>query len=605
MNKNKKTCLSRRGFIKNLGRGAALAAVAPLPDPFSAQNQPASELYHISTIPDSPFIYEDLSPNTHAGIESLLYLMGARGLKFYRADMSTPLSGRKGLINRDDVVLIKVNAQWKYRGCTNSDLVRGLIQRILEHPDGFSGEVVIVENGQGRGSLDCNTQSYRRGVGIYPDRSIQANANRKNHSFTWLSEQRFKNKPVSTFLLDHIRENFIENNDHRSDGYRISGDISYPCFTTAGGHRVELKEGIWNKGGYSQNLKLINVPVLKHHDKGGSEITGAVKHFYGLVSMSDGRIGYRHYSGLGRTCAEMILSVRTPVLNIMDAIWVSHRALKGYPAADTFRANQIVASQDPLALDYWSAAHILYPIDRNRRHHPDFLGIERWMTDCAAHINRKGGLKDLSQGIQTRLVTHNEAEMQVSTRKCRSHLITGRIVRSGEETPGTGGQGIAGVVLSGLPGNPVTDKLGRFRSRVIRGWSGKIRPKKSGMVFTPPAREISEIAVPLKRQDFTALPQPSAPANLRIERTIRQGDGMGSLIRDEIRWDASRVEGIRIRGYRIYETTTGRHVFLAEVSPHNRRYARVVSKNPEETRYTVAAVLFSGREGETAEETVR
>ena len=61
------------------------------------------------------------------------------------------------MIAADDVVLIKVNAQWKYRGCTNSDVIRGLVQKILEHPDGFRGEVVIVENGQGRGSLNCDT----------------------------------------------------------------------------------------------------------------------------------------------------------------------------------------------------------------------------------------------------------------------------------------------------------------------------------------------------------------------------------------------------------------------------------------------------------------
>ena len=62
------------------------------------------------------------------------------------------------MIEADDVVLIKVNAQWKYRGCTNSDLIRGLIQRIREHPGGFRGEVVIIENGQGRGKPQLRYQ---------------------------------------------------------------------------------------------------------------------------------------------------------------------------------------------------------------------------------------------------------------------------------------------------------------------------------------------------------------------------------------------------------------------------------------------------------------
>ena len=92
--------------------------------------------------------------NHHEGIDALLQLMANHGKKFYKTDKDTDLGGPTGLIECSDVVLVKVNAQWKYRGCTNSDVVRGLIQRILSHPDGFSGEVVIFENGQGGGSLD-------------------------------------------------------------------------------------------------------------------------------------------------------------------------------------------------------------------------------------------------------------------------------------------------------------------------------------------------------------------------------------------------------------------------------------------------------------------
>lgn len=76
-------------------------------------------------------------------------------------------------------------------------------------------------------------------------------------------------------------------------------------FTTAGGHRVELREGLWQQSGYSLNLKLINVPVLKYHDKGGSEITASLKHMYGVVSMSDGQSDFRHYSGRGETAERL------------------------------------------------------------------------------------------------------------------------------------------------------------------------------------------------------------------------------------------------------------------------------------------------------------
>ena len=103
--------------------------------------------------------------------------------------------------------------------------------------------------------------------------------------------------------------------------------------------------------------------MLKHHDSGGSEITAALKHMYGLVSMADGNSPFRHYAGLGETCGKMMVSVRPPVLNIIDAIWVSHTALKGFPVDTTRQLNTLVASQDPVALDYWAAKHVIYPID--------------------------------------------------------------------------------------------------------------------------------------------------------------------------------------------------------------------------------------------------
>jgi uncharacterized protein (DUF362 family) len=335
--------------------------------------------------------------------------MGMKGLKFYRSSLLTTTSGPGGMIAPNDVVLIKVNAQWKYRGCTNSDLIRGLIQRILGHPGKFRGEVVIIENGQGRGSLNCDTSAS------YGDASVQANANDRTHSFVYLADQIFKDPRVSYYLLDGIRNTFISADDHVTDGYRIFEDVSYPCFTTKGGRRVELREGIWQGNGYAQNLKLINVPVLKTH--GGSEITASLKHFYGIVSMADGNSGLRHYDGLGATGGKMVVSVRTPILNIMDAIWVSHLSLKGYPADTTFRANQIMASQDPVALDYYAAKKILYPIDRNPNHHPAYAVIDRWLTDARDIINERGGLYKPSAGILVHKVTKTESEMLVYKRK--------------------------------------------------------------------------------------------------------------------------------------------------------------------------------------------
>jgi hypothetical protein len=425
--------ISRRGFLKGVVAGVFFSAFNPA-NPFRVgAADTTSPLFWINDIPNQPFIYEEHG-NYHYGVEQLLHLMGNHGLKFYRSPNETLLSGSLGLIASDDVVLIKVNAQWKYRGCTNSDLIRGLVQRILDHPNGFRGEVVIFENGQGQGSLNGDALGW----GSYPDNSVHANANDEGHSFFYLVDTIFNDLRVSAYLLDPIKDTIIGSEDHATDGYRIYENVSYPCFTTSGGKRVELQEGIWQGSSYAPNLKLINVPVLKHHDTGGSEITASLKHFYGIVSMSDGQSGFRHYGGLGETCGKMAVSIRTPVLNIIDAIWVSHGSIAGYPASTTFRANQILASQDPVALDYWAAKYILYPISGSPRHLPTFPGIDLWLTAARNTINSGGGLLDPENGIQVDQVTKNEGAMQVFSSVFVTETVSSPITLSGPKTADTG-----------------------------------------------------------------------------------------------------------------------------------------------------------------------
>ena len=60
--------------------------------------------------------------------------MEREGTPFYAVRNGTPSTG---LIAKDDVVIIKVNSQWDERGGTNTDLVKALIQAIVDHPDGF------------------------------------------------------------------------------------------------------------------------------------------------------------------------------------------------------------------------------------------------------------------------------------------------------------------------------------------------------------------------------------------------------------------------------------------------------------------------------------
>src|SRR4030042_4238871 len=150
MDTRKKTgSLTRRDFVRSLAAGISVPHLTKPPGFRSSAG--LNDLFWVKRIPDHPF-YDPGQLNFHIGLDSLLYLMADNGLKFYRSSGGHPFAGSSGLIAAGDVVLLKVNAQWKYRGCTNSDIIRGLIQRILDHPDGFSGEVVIIETGQGRES---------------------------------------------------------------------------------------------------------------------------------------------------------------------------------------------------------------------------------------------------------------------------------------------------------------------------------------------------------------------------------------------------------------------------------------------------------------------
>jgi len=392
--------LSRRAVLKGIGGAALAGAVVPLWPAGRAGAAAATPLFHVKNMPRDPFLP---GTNRHAGFQALLALLGGAGLRFHRSPTEGPTSGPGGMIAADDVVLVKVNAQWKYRGATNSDLVRGIVQAVLDHPDGFTGEVVMVENGQGRGSLRCDTAL------AYADGRVRANAEDPRHSFTWLARRAFPGRRVSTRLLDPIRERFIARDDHRTEGYRRRGKVSYPCFSTRAGTRVELGRGLWREGAYSQKLKLINVPVLKTHS--GCGYTAALKHCYGLLSMKDGHVLARHYDGLGRACAEMFALVRAPVLNVVDATWVSHRELRGYPRSATRRVDQIMASQDPVALDRCAGREILLPIDGNPAHDPDAPAVRRWLRRARDRINELGGLHAAEGGLDLPEVTLDDARL--------------------------------------------------------------------------------------------------------------------------------------------------------------------------------------------------
>jgi len=287
-------------------------------------------------------------------IENLIELMGENGLKFYQTASINTTQGPSGLFNASDVILIKNNCQWNQRGGTNTDLIKELIQIIVDHPDGFSGEIIIADNGQGRGSMDY----------------LSHNAEDESQSTEDVAQFFAGTHDVSTFLWDPIWNTPVNEYDTEdgTNGYVIDYTpdpetgiwVSYPKFQTTFGTNVSLKYGIWNGTDYIQDLKIINFPVLKTHS--GFGVTACIKNYMGVQSQGVGN-GHDHVGsgGMGTLMADYGI----PTLNILDAIWVNANPIgsghvgPGTSNLEATRINMIMSSLDPIALDYWAGKYVL------------------------------------------------------------------------------------------------------------------------------------------------------------------------------------------------------------------------------------------------------
>ena len=353
----------------------------------------ASDLYVVNNVSEK-----------EAGVTRLMDLMANNGLCFYKTDANLKFGSPQGLIAKDDVVIIKVNSQWEQRGGTNTDLLKLLVRAILDHPEGFRGEVIIADNGQ-----------------------AQHGSAQKGGSFTWAynnardtaqSVQKvadsFQSLKVSTYLWDTITETQVAeySDSDLKDGYIVESTpkpgsgflVSYPKFKSKFGTYISLKQGVWDsqtKKYYSDSLKLINLPVLKAHFIYG--VTGCVKSYMGVVSDKlTTKMGASSHQkvALGAMGTEMV-ETRFPSLNILDATWVNAKPGAGpwtpYDAATW--GDVILAGIDPVAVDIWAARHVLMTLAREAGQtkldsiDPDNKAgktFGQWLSLAAAEIKKSG-----------------------------------------------------------------------------------------------------------------------------------------------------------------------------------------------------------------------
>ena len=338
------------------------------------------------------------------GVARLIAALERDGGGFYeRSDArANPSARTAGIVGSNDVVLIKINAQWDNRGGTNTDLVRSLVLAIADHPDGFSGEIVIADNGQ--------DQFGPRGSGGSMEWRNN-NAADQSQSVADVVSELADDINVSAYLWDAItRTPVAEYSDgDYTDGYIVAEApspstgiiVSYPKFTTAYGTQISFKHGIWDRetGRYDEDgLVVLNVPVLKSHSIYG--VTASVKHYMGVVSDKlTSHNAHRSVAtgGMGTQMAE----TRLPDLNIIDAIWINARPGNG-PGTNYAQATQvgiIAASRDPVALDAWAAEEILIPTAaglgyRNTSamdpHDDGRRSFGRWLSLSADELIRAG-----------------------------------------------------------------------------------------------------------------------------------------------------------------------------------------------------------------------
>lgn len=320
-------------------------------------------------IPESVPLAEALSDD---GIDALVNLMDVQETYFYK---TTQQPG--GIVGSDDVVVIKVNNQWNCesygannrRSHTNIDAVKGLIYRIVQHPESFTGSVIITDNGQGAAKFDCSDHN---------------NAEDSRQSYQDVADAfASQSYNVCVFNWDDIRRNFISeySSGNVESGYVLLQDgtpgvnqLSYPKFEITCGsrfHQISMRYGLWNGATYDNNrLKMINFPIVKRHTTAGATL--AIKNYLGFITTynNEERFGDRNtmhgffwgvwtdsdYGLLGRQLA----SIRRADLEIVDAIWVNP-ASQGQYVEEAVRDNILLASTDPFAIDYYTSAYVLVP----------------------------------------------------------------------------------------------------------------------------------------------------------------------------------------------------------------------------------------------------
>jgi hypothetical protein len=340
------------------------------------------------------------------------------------------LGGIGKFVGEDDVVLIKVSAQWWNQGMTNVAAVKRVVEHVLERP-GWRGEVIVFENVHfllANGSPLARAWTYpsERNVDVpgarcLGDLASSFGIHKAPVSFVGLADAG-RSSLASYPWHDPEHAHGVYGGDGRGpigpgedrDGYvwdfadcfrlrrslvdHARTPLTWPVFSSPrSGLVVDFRHGLFRRGASGRepvrDRKLTWISMTTANEHGSTGFTGAVKSPMGIVDMSAGRLGSdprvqdfqsAHHFGvpdanwrMAGPLAHFATRVRSPDLHLTVAHWTGATPAAGLSpgddarlaAASAFPTQTIVAGTDPVAVDAWCVRNLLMPIGGAKRAH--------------------------------------------------------------------------------------------------------------------------------------------------------------------------------------------------------------------------------------------
>jgi hypothetical protein len=294
-------------------------------------------------------------------------------------------------VGKDDVVVIKGNAQWPNQGYTHTGCIKAVVDAILQIP-GFSGEVLICDNVQFKTEWTDTTgfnASLPNRAHNYPDynwSSLAATYPSRVAVVKWRNDDRWRTPsgPMPSFSAwDPANGNGWSRSffTFHSQPTLLSSPVFLSPLTP--GRMIDLQRGVWENGAYTdRRVRVICMPTLNNHNEDlGSDVAGvtsAIKSMFGateiLGSVNGITNGYynmhsacnvggaAYFSQYAGELSGMHFSTFfAPALYITAAMWSGWRARSSSNDAFATETKTVLACENPVTLDYVSCRYVINP----------------------------------------------------------------------------------------------------------------------------------------------------------------------------------------------------------------------------------------------------